>query len=180
MKRWKRQIVSAWIISLVGIVLTLPMGVSGQSLDLYKKARKIELFKTTKKEINELLKGAEIREIDDKSGGVEEIHYDFEEGKLLIVYSTGKCVERCEKSGYDVRKDYVIGYYLDLFNPLKKSEVDIDFSKLTKTEYTEGNYVIYSNENDGIQITGGEEEVTSFEFSASAKQEKKYSCETSK
>jgi hypothetical protein len=58
--------------------------------------------------------------------------------------------------------------------------VGIDFSKLTKTKYTEGNYVIYSNENKGIEITGGEEEVTSFNFSPSAKQEKKYSCETIK
>jgi hypothetical protein len=93
------------------------------------------------------------------------------------VYSTGKCNEHKKISGYDVDRGIVIGFYLILFNPIKKSDLDIDFSKLKKWKSSEVGSVTYFNEKEGIEIEGDEEKVDFFEFSPSEKQKNQYSCE---
>lgn len=140
----------------------------------YRTFRQVKLFKSTRANVEGNLKFVSLKE--SKSGGFFAASYELRRARLTVYYSTGKCAEHGSPLAYDVVKDIVVGADLFYYEGTSMSRFDFDLSKFRRYHDTEGNSVMYTNEDAGVKLTGGDDLVLSVEFFPTDAEEEKYQC----
>ncbi len=150
----------------------------GDSRDeLFKSQKKIKLFVTTREEVEKEFDYKEIQVIADRSNGILEVVYYFEDGSMRIDYSTGKCAEHNSKLGYNVGKNIAIETDLFFYNPIDLSRLGFEMDKFEVYVEPESGAFIYYDGKRGVQIDGGDDFASGIQFEPTEEQEEKLRCE---
>lgn len=158
---------------LVLAILILPLKNVAQETNWNITLSKIKLFSSTRKDVENLFKYSELKETE-KSDGIQTVYYDFDGGWLSVNYSIGKCRQHHSPVGYNVEENVAVGLYIFFSEYIKMSKFSFDLRSFEKNKVS--NAIVYSNETLGIEITGGDNDIGSIDFSPSATQKKKYGC----
>ncbi len=145
--------------------------------ELFKSQKKIKLFVTPREEVGKEFDYKEIQVIADRSNGTLEVHYDFENASLTVVYSTGKCSKHMSKLGYNVSENVVINTYLFFHDPIDLSRLGFEMDKFEVYVEPESGAFIYYDDKRGVQISGGDDFASDIQFEPTEEQEEKLRCE---
>lgn len=161
-------------ISLIGCFCVLGFG-QNESSDLITDLQKVVLFKTNRERVESVFKPISSKQ--SKSGkNTFTVYYDLPEARLTVIYSLGRCSDRSTNTGYDVVKDVVVGSILDLNRPRPIRDLPFEISKFKRYLNSEGNYVIWTDEESGLKLTGGDDNVSGIDVFPSKAEFVRYSC----
>jgi hypothetical protein len=108
----------------------------------FEKLRALELFKSTRSEVEALFDNPKILEIDDfiSSGDDWTIDVDYETiyGELQVRYSTGKCAERQSREGYDAAQNTLVELKFIPSGDNDLTELNFDLRKFESDYSTHG------------------------------------------
>jgi len=142
--------------------------------------RKLELFKSSRGELEILFENPRILDFSDyseKGGWGINIKYETIYGELEVEYSTGTCSETKSKYGYEVEKDRIVRLH---FEPIEESDFtefnfDIRNFKFDR-EMCLPHLTYYTNWELGTKFTIVESKIKKFDFFPNEKQ-KELDCE---
>lgn len=123
--------------------------------DWLVKLRKLEIFKSTRAEVENVFGNPKINEIKNLAQPVGgwglEIEYETEEGKLNVWYSTGTCAESRSRYGYDIDKDVVSEITFYPKNRVDFTEMNFDLREF-KSEPIIDIQSAYNHRNDNLGV----------------------------
>lgn len=141
----------------------------------YEKLKQIKLLRSEKKDVESLFAYTSKTEGSAKDGFLT-VYYELGRAKLTVDYSTGRCSKHGTTNGYDVDQNVVIGIDLFFYDEMDLSHIEFDLSDFESYEEPDNNAVIYTNDQLGIKVTGGEGLLHSIEYFPTEKEETKYRC----
>lgn len=163
---------------LIAIVFLLVISVFGKEPDWLVRLRKLSVFVSTKSDVEKVFNYPKVTEFyssfeKEKYGWSEDIKYETKYGKLLVIYSAGKCSETNSPIGYDIDKNIVAELKFYPNEPLPIEELDYDwedFEDVSISDVLDG--YILSNDKIGVEIIVVKRKVKSITFRTTTKQEK--------
>ncbi len=182
-KNWSQLIV---ILFLMYISFLAVNPIYGKEPDWLIKLKKLEVFKSTKTEIEKMFDHPEIIETynsaeKEKNGWGEIIKYKTKDGMLKIEYSTGKCSETKSILGYDVEKDVAVELTFYPHKPIPFNDLGYDLKKFKYISVSDmWETYIFSNEELGVRIFIVDKRVENISFGFTDKSKKLYCKNTVK
>lgn len=172
----KTSIIFLFIIS---VIIIFPKYSLANEPNWFVKLKQIKVFKSTRQDVENVFKFSTSEE-SKKSNGFQTVFYKLEKGSLSVGYSSGRCSETFS-SGYNVGENVVTRITFDLKSPIKMSKFNFDLSQFDKYKESDDIALTWSNDDLGIQITGGQMPnkknlVKSIEFYPTKEQKKEFSC----
>lgn len=138
---------------------------SAQVIDLewIDKLKQIQVMQSQKQDVENIFQSLEVKKIR-KGKGSQTVDYKINNGRLSISDSTGQCSLEENIGVYDVEDGVVIGVYLFLLEPVKISKLHLNLRAFEKYNSSESNAWIYTNDELGIQYSGGKKTIYSIEL----------------
>lgn len=167
-----------WLIFLLSINFNLVIPIYGKEPDWLIKLRRLEIFISTKSDVEILFNNPKITDIynyaeKEKNGWSKKVEYETKDGELTVLYSTGKCAEVKSPIGYDIDKDVVAELKFSPRKPLSLKKLRYDLSKFEYISTIDiQNTYILSNDEIGIEFFIGNEKVESVKFETRKEHEK--------
>ncbi|HEX8247642.1 MAG TPA: hypothetical protein VF599_05705 [Pyrinomonadaceae bacterium] len=165
------------------LILTLNSSLYGAAPAWFSKLKQIELLKTTRQNVEELLGRPKITDAYESRLG-QVVEYKLKAGELTVLYSLGRCSKNSEQE-YDVEKNVIIDLEMNLTKAVSISTLGLDLNDFNKTEIRDLRGVFdYRNEDSGEHYLmnefykDGTQKIQKIEFFPSKSQEK-LKCQSS-
>lgn len=154
------------IIILMCLILVLfsSIIVKSQEPEWFAKLKQIQVMQSTRQDVERIFSFPNVIQIRGGKTSSRTIDYEFKGGSLYVSYSIGKCSLENNTRGYDADNDIVVEVYLFLFEPIKTSRLNLDLKNFEKHKESDTNALTYSNDEIGVQYTGGKKTVSSIKF----------------
>jgi hypothetical protein len=158
------------------LIFLFAFPVYGQPPEWFLKLRQIKVFESSRQDVERIFNDPKIvysSNTDGKEKGWGEIiEYQTGNGKLGVFYSTGKCAESDDKTGWDVAENIVVSVEFHPNEPAKLSDFKLDLKTFKAEKAADTQHYSYRSDKLGIEfeVLGGN--VTSFEYSPAPERQK--------
>ena len=153
-----------FLLSSLGTILIFISSVQGiEPPEWYIKFEQIQLMRSTRKDVENLFNHPTYKETSGK-GWSQSVYYELEEGTLSVSYSTGRCSEERNRTGYNIDNGIAIRASIFLPESIRATELNLDLSDFEKYKVKDADVWIYTNQELGIQYTGNEQIINGIEL----------------
>lgn len=151
------------------------MPVLAKQPNWFVKLQKIKIFQSSKRDVEKVFDLHKVtyssNEDSREKGWGEIMEYQTNDGKLEAYYSTGKCSDNNNKTGWNIDEGVVVSVKFEPDTLVKLSELNLDLSTFTREKESDTQYYNYKSSELGIEFTTLGEKVTSFEYSLTPEME---------